>query len=87
MSSPRLRMLRRLLLTSLGILPAIAAAWYAPASGPSVTPTPFSLTATPLPTPDTTSVAGTTDGITLMGVIIVLIIILPIIFRRQTWIK
>lgn len=41
------------------------------------------LTATPAPQP--VSEAGSTDWIVLMGVVIVLIVILPIIFRRRTW--
>ena len=43
--------------------------------------------ATPTPAPQPVSVAGSTDWIVLMGVIIVLIVILPIIFRRRTWAK
>jgi hypothetical protein len=43
---------------------------------------------TPTPTPSTgTSHAGSTDWITLMGVIIVFIVILPVLFRRSTWTK
>ena len=43
---------------------------------------------TPTPTPSTgTSQTGSTDWITLMGVIIVLIVILPVLFRRSTWTK
>jgi hypothetical protein len=43
--------------------------------------------ATPTPTPQPISHPGSTDGIMLMGIIIVLIILLPIIFRRSTWTK
>ncbi len=37
------------------------------------------------PTPQGISHPGSTDGIMLMGLVIVLIIVLPIIFRRSTW--
>lgn len=37
------------------------------------------------PTPVAVSHPGSTDGIMLMGFIIVLIIVLPIIFKRSTW--
>jgi uncharacterized SAM-binding protein YcdF (DUF218 family) len=43
---------------------------------------------TPTPTPSTgVSQTGSTDWITLMGIIIVLIVILPVLFRRSTWTK
>ena len=43
--------------------------------------------ATPTPIPESVSRAGSTDGIFLMGVILVLIVLLPIVFRRSTWTK
>ncbi len=42
---------------------------------------------TPTPIPEAVSQAGSTDGIMLMGVVIVLIVLLPILFRRSTWTK
>lgn len=33
------------------------------------------------------SVPGTTDGILLMGIIIVLIIVLPIVWTRRKWMR
>jgi hypothetical protein len=42
---------------------------------------------TPTPTPEAISHPGSTDGIMLMGIIIVIIVLLPIIFRRSTWTK
>jgi hypothetical protein len=44
----------------------------------------------PSPTPTVTgdvSRIGSTDGIVLMGIVIVLIIIMPIWLRRKTWAK
>jgi hypothetical protein len=42
---------------------------------------------TPTPLPGTGSQAGSTDGIMLMGVVIVIIVLLPILLRRSTWTK
>ena len=44
----------------------------------------YQTTATPLPKPDHSEV-GSTDGITLMGFIIVAIIVIPIILKRKNW--
>ncbi|HEY9152983.1 MAG TPA: hypothetical protein VIN60_08875 [Anaerolineales bacterium] len=63
------------------------------ASSSATLPNQASSTATAILTPiptisvDTTSHAGTTDWITLMGVIIVLIVVIPVLFRRSTWMK
>ncbi len=43
--------------------------------------------AAPTPTPNGVSHPGSTDGIMLMGVIIVIIVLLPLIFRKSTWTK
>jgi len=45
-----------------------------------------SLTPTPTPTAIASTV-GSTDGIVLMGIVIVLIVIVPILLRRKTWAK
>ena len=42
---------------------------------------------TPTPLPGAGSRAGSTDGIMLMGVVIVIIVLLPILLRRSTWTK
>jgi hypothetical protein len=42
---------------------------------------------TPTPIPEAVSQAGSTDGIMLMGVVIVLIVLLPTLLRRSTWKK
>jgi hypothetical protein len=42
---------------------------------------------TPTPIPEAISRAGSTDGIMLMGVVIVMIVLLPILLRRSTWTK
>lgn len=42
---------------------------------------------TPTPTGAGISHPGSTDGIMLMGIIIVIIILLPLVFRRAIWSK
>lgn len=45
-------------------------------------------TTSPTPAPaEAVSTVGTTDGIVLMGIVIVLIVIIPILLRRKTWAK
>jgi hypothetical protein len=46
----------------------------------------FSAT-TPTPVPKVISQGGSTDGIMLMGVVIVIIVLLPILLRRSIWTK
>lgn len=41
--------------------------------------------ASPTPAVTTVSQVGSTDQIMLMGVVITVIVILPILFRRSTW--
>ncbi|HUI88533.1 MAG TPA: hypothetical protein VLX61_07375 [Anaerolineales bacterium] len=45
------------------------------------------LTPTPVSSAVVSSPAGSTDWITLMGVVIVLIVVIPVLFRRSTWMK
>lgn len=43
--------------------------------------------ATPTPAGAAVSRAGSTDGIMIMGVVIVIIVLVPILFRRSMWTK
>jgi hypothetical protein len=43
--------------------------------------------ATPTPAAGAVSQAGSTDGIMIMGVVIVIIVLVPILFRRSLWTK
>jgi hypothetical protein len=43
--------------------------------------------ATPSPTPQAVSQPGSTDGLVIMSLAIVVIIILPILFQRGLWMK
>jgi hypothetical protein len=42
---------------------------------------------TPTPEPQGVSEIGSTDGIIVMGVVIALIIIIPILLRRKSWME
>jgi hypothetical protein len=47
----------------------------------------FFLQTTPTPQPKDQSKVGSTDGIVAMGFFIVLIIIVPILLRRKSWME
>lgn len=47
----------------------------------------FFLQPTPTPEPEDLSIIGSTDGIIVMGFIIALIIIIPILVRRKSWME
>ena len=47
----------------------------------------FFLQTTPTPKPEDLSVIGSTDGIIIMGFVISIIIIVPILLRRKSWME
>ena len=47
----------------------------------------FFLQITPTPKPEDLSVIGSTDGIIVMGFVIAIIIIVPILLRRKSWME
>lgn len=82
-----LRNLRPAVLISIGLVLAIAgaAAGHAGLAGNERGAAALMLQATVTPTPQDVSIPGSTDGIVLMGVIIVLIVLIPILLRRKSW--
>ena len=42
---------------------------------------------TPTPTTEAVSHPGSTDGIMIMSIVIVVIVLLPLVFRRSLWTK
>jgi hypothetical protein len=88
MAKKHLQILLPVIMIGAGLLLALTASSFTPfpAHGLSGTAT-ANLTPTTIASVDSTSQAGSTDGITLMGVIIVLIVVLPVLFRRSTWKK
>jgi hypothetical protein len=85
MTRKYLRIFRPALLLGIGLLLASLGALFASGSDPQLGAAALRLDLTATPAPHPVSEAGSTDWIVLMGVIIVLIVILPIIFRRRTW--
>jgi membrane protein YdbS with pleckstrin-like domain len=47
----------------------------------------FFLPSTSTPQPKDMSEIGSTDGIVIMGILIALIVIIPILWRRKTWME
>jgi hypothetical protein len=88
MTKKHLQILVPAIIIGVGLLLALTASSFTPfaAHGLSSTAT-VNLTPTTIASVDSTSQAGSTDWITLMGVVIVLIAVLPVLFRRSTWAK
>jgi len=88
MTKKHLQILLPAIIIGIGILLALTASSFAPFPDHGLSSaTIASLTSTPTASVDTTSQAGSTDWITVMGVIIVLIVVIPVLFRRSTWTK
>jgi hypothetical protein len=85
------RTLRPLITIGLGCILALfsAALTYSapPALQGEFTATFFNLQATSTPPPQDLSEIGSTDGIVFMGILIALIIIVPILLRRKSWLE
>ena len=58
-----------------------------PATDVDFPPPAFFLQTTPTPKPEDLSVIGSTDGIIIMGFVIAIIIIVPILLRRKSWME
>ncbi len=87
MTSQQLHILRPAILIGIGVLMALSASSLASFSDPSPNAAAANVALTATFAPPAASQAGSTDWITLMGVIIVLIVIVPIIFRSHTGTK
>jgi hypothetical protein len=88
MNKKQLQILLPALMIGIGLLLALTASSFAPFPDHGlIHAATANLTPTPTASAEATSQAGSTDWITLMGVIIVLIVVLPVLFRRSTWIK
>jgi hypothetical protein len=70
-------------LIGIGLLLAAASAMLAGPTHGAASLASGALQATPTPTP--VSEVGSTDWITLVSIIIVLIVIIPILIRRRSW--
>jgi len=87
MTKIHLRIFTLLFMNSIGITLALLGAGIAPNFGFGSTwaAAAHIQAATPTPTLEVASRAGSTDGIMLMGLVIVVIVLLPILLRRSTW--
>jgi len=83
MTKKHLQILLPAIIIGIGILLALTASSFAPFPDHGLSSAAIAnLTPTPTASAEVTSQAGSTDWITLMGVIIVLIVVLPVLFRQ-----
>lgn len=85
------RLLRPIITVGLGLVLALFSAALSFSASPS-TPANLGsaesfLQATITPQPEDISEVGSTDGIMVMGIVIALIIIIPILLRRKSWME
>jgi hypothetical protein len=85
------RLVRPIITVGLGLVLALfsAALTYSapPTTQGEVVAAKYFVQPTTTPAPEDHSVIGSTDGIIVMGLIIALIIIIPIVARRKSWIE
>ncbi len=82
-----LRILQPALVIGMGIVLAIAAAIFPLLNDPQPAVSALQHAPTPTATIHAVSQAGSTDGITILGFLIVAIVIIPILLRKQVWTK
>jgi hypothetical protein len=81
-----LRILRPAIMLGIGLSLSVIGASLGPGdAGANLAAVALVQTVTPTPTPQAVSHVGSTDGIMLMSIIITIIILLPIVLRRNTW--
>jgi hypothetical protein len=85
------RFMRPLLTLGLGLILALLSAaltYMAPSATPGgLAAAAFFIQPTKTPPPKDLSVIGSTDGIVAMGFVIALIIIVPIVLQRKSWME
>ena len=85
------KFMRPIITIGLGLVLALTSAALSSSKPPAVQGTPgvsgFFLQATPTPQPKDLSKIGSTDGIVAMGFLITMIIIVPILLRRKSWMQ
>jgi len=88
MTKKHLQILLPAIMIGAGLFLALTASSFTPFPAHGLSSTAIAnLTPTPTVSAEARSQAGSTDWITLMGVVIVLIAVLPVLFRRSTWTK
>jgi len=85
------KLMRPILTIGLGLVLALSSAALSSSKPPGMQGNPgaaaFFLQTTPTPQPKDLSQIGSTDGIAAMGIFIALIIIIPILLRRKSWMQ
>jgi len=85
------KLVRPIITLGLGLVLALFSAALTYSAPPTMEGNPaagaFFLQPTKTPKPEDLSVIGSTDGIIVMGFIIALIIIIPILVRRKSWME
>ena len=85
------KFVRPIITVGLGLVLALFSAALTYSAPPDIqgdlTSAQFLLQPTRTPKPQDTSEIGSTDGIIVMGLIIVLIIVVPILVRRESWME
>lgn len=84
------RFLRPLITLGLGLILALFSAsltYYAPSATQGDLAAALMIQPTKTPHPQGLSVIGSTDGIVAMGFVIVLIIVIPILLQRKSWME
>jgi hypothetical protein len=85
------KFMRPIIAIGLGLVLALSSAALSPSTPPATLGTPgaatFFLQTTPTPQPKDLSKVGSTDGIAAMGFLIAMIIIIPILLRRKSWMQ
>lgn len=86
-----IKLMRPVITIGLGLVLALSSAALSTSRSPIIPGNPgaaaFFLQTTPTPEQKDLSKIGSTDGITAMGFFIALIIIIPILLRRKSWMQ
>lgn len=86
-----IKLLRPIITIGLGLVLAFSSAALSSATPPTLQGSSsaalFFFQTTPTPQPKDLSRVGSTDGIAAMGILIALIILIPILLRRKSWMQ
>jgi hypothetical protein len=86
-----IKLLRPIITIGLGLVLAFSSAALSSATPPSLQGSSsaalFFFQTTPTPQPKDLSKVGSTDGIAAMGILIALIILIPLLLRRKSWMQ
>lgn len=85
------KLMRPIITIGLGLVLALSSAALSSSKPPAMQgnlgAAAFFLQTTPTPQPQELSKIGSTDGIAAMGILIALIIVIPILLRRKSWMQ